>query len=193
MLDSAARRDLSRALGLLSLSSDLEDGIAWAISCYKATEPGSRDTTVANTLAAIEDLQKEGRRYERAVARGADPRSGIDYTTHQCLQPLARGVLDGLPGAGEALAAVAASRAAELRAHPRVEAETEALRFFCGCLREIFNHAIAGSSPRPIDELWHDCRRFALTVFAIAGIDERTFAAHPDRLQEYLGTDVSVD
>jgi hypothetical protein len=41
------------------------------------------------------------------------------------------------------------------------------------------------------DESWRQCRRFAVEVFTITGIDHADFEAHPERLTEYLRTDVS--
>ena len=54
-LESAEKRALARALGL----SELSPAIADAISAYKATETGSPDTTVGNTLAALAELKKK--------------------------------------------------------------------------------------------------------------------------------------
>jgi hypothetical protein len=105
------------------------------------------------------------------------------------LQPLARAALAGDPEAPKALAAAAEKRAAELREYPRIAPETESLRFFCGMLRVIFG---AAASPS-MDRAWHNCARFALEVFAVAGIKHADFDAHPERLKEYLATDVTSD
>jgi hypothetical protein len=59
-------------------------------------------------------------------------------------------------------------------------------------LRVIFNVATPQFRQSiTIDEAWHYCRRFAMEVFITAGIDHADFVAHPERLTEYLGTDVS--
>lgn len=104
------KADLIRVLKLDGLQPELCDAISCAIGCYQATKDGSRDTIVANTLAGLGELAKPGRAYERAVQRLADERSGVDYTTHQTLQPLAKAVLKDEPGSREAPAQAAASR-----------------------------------------------------------------------------------
>jgi hypothetical protein len=73
--------------------------------------------------------------------------------------------------------------------HPRVAPDTEALRYFCGVLRIIFD---AAASPA-IGRTWRNCRLFALEVLSISGIEHADFDAHPERLDAYLGTDVSED
>jgi len=192
-LGSAERRALARALGLSELSPMIADAVAHVIASYKATEAGSPDTTVGNTLAALAELKKRRRAYEKAVARIADDRAGVDYTTLGILQPLAKAVLAKEPQAEEALARAASARADELRKHKRVDPSTEPLRLFCGILRLIFNKAAAPALRGTTEEGWHYCRRFAMEVFDIAGIEHADFDAHPERLTQYLGTDVSVD
>lgn len=184
--------DLARVLMLDGLPPELCDAISHAIGCYQATKDGSNDTTVANTLAGLGELTKSGRACEKAVQRLADERSGVDYTTHQMLQPLAKAVLREEPGSQEALAQAAAKRMEELRAHKRVAPPNESLRFFCGILRLIFNQSGSPALRGSLDGSWHQCRKFAMEVFTIAGIDHADFDAHPERLTEYLGTDVSV-
>jgi hypothetical protein len=135
------KADLARVLRLDGLPPELCDAISHAIGCYQATKDGSKDTTVANTLAGLGELTKPGRAYKKAVQRLADERSGVDYTTHEMLQQLATAVLKDEPGSREALAQAAAKRMEELRAHKRVAPPTESLRFFCGILRLIFNRS----------------------------------------------------
>ena len=185
------KADLARVLKLDGLQPELCDAISHAIGCYQATKDGSKDTTVANALAGLGELTKPGRAYERAVQRLADERSGVDYTTHQMLQPLAKAVLKDEPGSREALAQAAAKRMEELRTHKRVAPPTESLRFFCGILRLIFNQSGSPALQGSLDDGWRRCRNFAMEVFTIAGIDHADFEAHPERLTEYLGTDVS--
>jgi hypothetical protein len=186
------KADLARVLRLDRLPSGLCEAISHAIGCYQATKDGSTDTTVANTLSALGELTKPGRAYKKAVQRLADERSGVDYTTHQMLQPLATAVLKDEPGAQEVLAQAAAKRMEELRAHRRVAPSTESLRHFCGVLRHIFNQSGSPALRGSLDGSWQQCRRFAMEVFTIAGIDHADFDAHPERLTEYLGTDVGV-
>jgi hypothetical protein len=184
--------DLAKVLGLERLPAELCDAISQAIGCYQATKAGSADTTVKSVLAALGELSKSGRVYDKAVKRLADDRSGVDYTTHEMLQPLAKAVLEGEPSSREALAQAAARRAEELQApHKRVAPSTESLRFFCGVLRLIFNQSGSPALNGGFDESSRQCRRFAIEVFTIAGIDHADFVAHPERLTEYLGTDVS--
>ena len=186
------KADLARVLRLDGLPPELCDTISHAIGCYQATKDGSKDTTVANTLAGLGELTKPGRAYKKAVQRLADERSGVDYTTHQMLQPLAKAVLKDEAGSQEALAQAAAKRMEELGAHKRVAPPTESLRFFCGILRLIFNQSGSPALSGSLDGSWQQCRRFAIEVFTIAGIDHADFDAHPARLTEYLGTDLSV-
>jgi hypothetical protein len=185
------KADLARALKLGRLPPELCDVISQAIGCHRATEAGSGDTTVANVLAALGELSKSGRVYDKAIKRLADDRSGVDYTTHEMLQPLAKAVLEGELGSREALAQAVARRAKDLRAHKRVAPPIESLRFFCGVLRLIFNQSGSPALQGSLDESWCQCRKFAMEVFTIAGIDHADFAAHPERLTEYLGTDVN--
>jgi hypothetical protein len=186
------KRDLAKSLGLQSLPPPVAAGIAAAIANYKATEVGSPDTTIGNTLAALAELRrKKGRAYEKAVARLADDHSAVDDVTLTVLRPLASATLAGQPGAKEALAVAACARADELRAHKRVDPRTEALRLFCGWLRVIFNSATDHLKGHiTTEEAWRQCREFALEVFTVAGIDHRDFDTHPARLTEYLGTEV---
>lgn len=193
LLSDADKRDIARVLGLEHVPLEISEAIAHAIAAYKATEAGSADTTVANTLAALNELGKEGRNYDRAVARIAHDRSAVDYTTHGILQPLAKAVLANESGARETLARASSARAEQLRTHMRVETSTEPLRFFAGILRLIFDRAAAPVLRRTTEESWHSCRHFAMEVFTIADIDHADFDAHPELLTEYLGTDVTID
>ncbi|MGD0189054.1 MAG: hypothetical protein ABSC25_28015 [Roseiarcus sp.] len=180
---------IARPLGLVRISPEIATVVAHAIACFNATQGGSRDTTTGTTLAALGKLSRPGRSYDAAIERLVDDRYGIDYTTHGRLQPLARAVLAGDQQAREALAETAQARAIELRSHPRVAPETEALRFFCGMLRVIFD---AAASPT-VERTWRNCGSFALEVLSVAAIEHADFDAHPERLKEYLGTDVTPE
>lgn len=116
-LDVHQQRDLAKPLGLKRLSPLVSDAIAAAIANYKATEAGSRDTTIGNILAALAELGRKGRAYQKAVARLADDRSAVDDVTLKKVQSLARAVLAGGSGVRAALTQVAHARANELRAH----------------------------------------------------------------------------
>jgi hypothetical protein len=189
-LGEREKRDLAGVLGLENLPQLVADGIAHAIACYKATQTGSPDTTIANTIAALDELKKKNRSYKKAVARLADDRSAVDYTTHSVIQPLAKSVVQNAPGAKEALWHAAYVRIDELKQHERIETATESLRLFCGFLRMIFNKASAPELRRNAQEGWRHCRQFALEVFTIADIDHADFDAHPERLTKYLGTEM---
>ena len=54
-------------------------------------------------------------------------------------------------------------------------------------LRVIFD---AAASPT-VERTWHNCGSFALEVLSVAAIEHADFDAHPERLTEYLGTDVT--
>ena len=192
-IDCANKLRLARSLGLKDLPLDVAESIAHAIACYKSTQGGSKDTTVANTVVALREVFKRGTLNEKAIVRIADDRCGIDYTTHLALQPLAKAVLAEEPHAVEALAEAVERRLRELKEHQRVLPSTESLRFFCGVLRLIFNHAAASSLKLTIEDAWRNCRKFALEVFAIGSVDYPDFDGHLDRLTEYLGTEVSLD
>jgi hypothetical protein len=112
--------------------------IAHVVAVFKATESGSPDTTVGNTLAQLNELSKTGRAYDQSIARLADDRCGVDYTTHAILQPLAKAVLANKPGAREEIARAVGRRIEELREHKRVNPDSESLRYFCGLVRLIF-------------------------------------------------------
>lgn len=191
-IGEAEKREIARTLKLERLPPEIDGAIAAAIAIYKATATGSSDTTVGNTLAALRELEKAGTRYKKAVALLADDRSGVDYVTHNAVQPLVKAVLESQPGSKELLTRAARERIKELEQHKRVESATESLRHFCGWLRVIFNAATSHLRQAiTIDEAWHNCRRFAMEVFIAEGIDHADFVAHPERLTEYLGTDVS--
>lgn len=190
-MDDRKKADLARALTLPSLPPALCDKISQAIGCYRMTAAGSGDTTVANVLVALNELSKSGRAYDKAINRLADDRSGVDYTTHEMLQPLAKAVLRDEPGSRDSLVQAATKRAEELGTHKRIAPQTESLRFFCGVLRLIFNQSGSPALQEGLDRSWHQCRTFAMEVFTIADIEHADFDAHPERLSEYLGTDVT--
>ena len=186
-LSQIDRQRLARPLDQQTLSPQVTAAISHAIAVYKATRHGAHDTTKGTTLAALAQVTKPGREYEKAVSRLADDRSGVDYSTLEVVKPLAMAVLAGDVGAKQALAEAAAIRAAALREIPRVAPRAEALRFFCGVLKLIFDNAAATT----VERTWANCGKFALEVFGISGIETADFEAHPERLTKYLRTDVS--
>jgi hypothetical protein len=188
VLESRDQARIAQTLGLDTLPSEIAAHVAHLIACFKATQDGSRDTSIANTLAALAELSRGGRDYMKVVSTFALERCGVDYTTLDRLQPLARAVLAGDPRARQALAEAARIRAAELSTHSRIAPKTEAFRFFCGCLRVTFAALASPATERSL----RNCRRFALAVFLSAEI-EHDFEAHPERLNEYLRTDVTTD
>ena len=187
-LDAHDRKRLARVLGLATLPPAVVDRIVHDVACYRATKDGSPDTSVGATLAALKGVLAHGRGYEKAVALLADHRSGVDYTTLDRLMPLAGAVIRGDLHARGLLDLAARKRATELRDHPRVDPATEALRWFCGRLRKIYDECAGPASPRT----WAACGLFALAALSISGVEHADFESHPDRLKEYLGTDVSV-
>ena len=86
-IDDSGKRDLARVLGLPNLPQNASDAVAEAIACYKATENGSRDTTVGNTLAALHELEKKGAAYRRAVKRLANVRIPTKPAMHSNTKP----------------------------------------------------------------------------------------------------------
>jgi len=191
LISDQQKADLARILKLRHFPPELCDVVSHAIGCYRAEETGSKDTSVANVLAALDELSKSGRPYDKAIKSLADDRSAVDYRTHEMLQPLAKAVLKGERGSREALAEASARRIEELGSHKRVAPPTEALRQFCGVLRVIFDNSGSPVLNDDSDKSRRQCRIFAMEVFAIAGVDH-DFGAHPERLTEYLGTDVST-
>jgi hypothetical protein len=59
-LGDQQQRCLAKVLGHRTLPALAAGAIAEAIACYKATETGSPDTTVGNTLAELGELKKGG-------------------------------------------------------------------------------------------------------------------------------------
>jgi hypothetical protein len=188
-LAASDKRDLARILARDILPPETAEAIAAAISAYKATEAGAVDTTIGNTVAALIELTRPtGRGYNRAVRRMSEDSSGVDDTTLATLQPLAKAVLAGKAEATESLSRGSSCESCGI-AEPRARfARTGSLRFFCGVLREIFRH---WAEPAP-GEAWHRCGKFALEVLTIGDVEHADFIAHPERLREYLGTDVST-
>jgi hypothetical protein len=193
-LNARARRDIGQTLALKKLPKHTAEVIEWAVNCCHTTKSGSTSTTVANTLLALRNLEKRGRAREEALALLADDHAGVDYTTLNALQSLAKATLEGRSRANEALIEAARKRAAELADHPRVTIAREPMRYFCGVLRTIFDSSSANLKGKITQkEAWRRCRQFALAILTAASIDHADFDAHPERLIEYLGTDVSAD
>jgi hypothetical protein len=193
-LATSEKKSIGKVLGLAKLPRRSVESINWAVNCYRATTSGSPSTTVANMLLALRQLEKHGRAREESLALFANDRAAVDYTTHKIVQPLAKAVLEGRPGSNEVLAQAARNSAEELAVHPRVATSIEPMRLFCGFLRLIFNESTAHLKDQiREEEAWRRCRQFALAIFTAAGIDHADFVSHPDRLTEYLGTDVSTD
>jgi len=183
-LGPVEQHQLAQVLGLQVLPSEVADCVGHLLGAYVATRDGARDTTRAATLSALDHIAR-GSLAE--IGRVADDRAGVDYTTHALLQDLATAALASDTGAEERLRAAARQRRTDLEGHVRVDPPTEMLRFFCGNLRVVFNAAAAPS----LERTWANCRAFALEVFAVGGLDLADFESHPDRLDGYLGTDVS--
>jgi len=188
ILDGRARKNLARCLGHNDLPTvpNAAEAICLVISRYKATEGGAKSTTIANIKVTLRNLEKKGQTYNDAIEVLADDCSGVDYITHGALQNLAKDVLAGKPDAKEKLLCAASVRLKRIEDHERVDTLTEPLRLFCGWLRVIFENFAAPHKKKP-----RDLRKFAKQVFITAEIETADFDAHSDRLNEYLGTDVS--
>jgi hypothetical protein len=119
-LDPEANRRIAQTLALKKLPKLIAEAIEHAVNCYHATKSGSAGTTVANTLLALQNLEKRGRAYADALNLFADERSGVDDKTLSLLQPLAKATLQEQPGAKQALVTAARKRRAELAHHPRI-------------------------------------------------------------------------
>jgi len=171
-LDGAANKVIARLVDFKELDRQTVESINRVVNCYRATQSGSASTTVANTLFALSQLKKRGRAREESLKLLA----ATFYSRWRRMFSMG----------GVALVRLLHAQ------HPRVSASTEAMRLFCGELRQIFNdctpHLRSRITP---EEAWHRCRRFALEVFSAAGITHADFDAHPERLTEYLKTDVS--
>ena len=189
-IDSTGEQCVARTLGLTSLSPEITSAIAHAVACYKATMGGSPGTTNGGVLAALKELSQPNKGpHNEAVSRAASHLSGLDYTTHHRIQPLALAVDrgDGLQSV-DALSQASRARADEMTLHPRIDPGSEALKHFCGMLKLIFDNVI----PSGVQGVSHNCLSFAREVFLIGGIETADFDAHPDRLKKYLQTDVTL-
>ena len=186
-LESFQRADISRTLGYDLLSPELADAIEHAIACFLATKDGNPDTTVANTIAALDEILAHGRTYEQAVQRIADDKSSVDCVTHDRLQALALAVMGGDVAARDGLDCAAREERGQLLRHRRITPKTEALHWFCVMLKLFFDeYAAKGLERTPANS-----RVFALEALTIAGVNEPDFGTHPERLTEYMETDVT--
>ena len=184
VLGTVERGQLAKVLGLQVLPDEVADCIGHLLGAYIATRDGAPDTTRAATHSALDRIARGS---VEEYARVADDRAGVDYTTHALLQDLASAALAGDTGADGRLRAAARERRTELEGHARVDPPTEMLRFFCGNLRVVFEAAAAPW----LERTWANCRVFALEAFTVGGLELADFESHPDRLDSYLGTDVS--
>jgi hypothetical protein len=168
-LDAQAKKCIAETIDLKKLHKRTVESIDLCVNCYRATISGSASTTVANTLLALRQLEKPGRPRQESLALFADDRAAVDYTTHNAIQPLAKAVLDGRPGANDVLSHALLKREEELAVHPRVATSMEPMRLFCGFLRVIFNGSTAHLKGQITEEeAWRRCRRFAVEIFTAA-------------------------
>jgi hypothetical protein len=189
----SAKNRLAAIARLQALDNEVVGAIEHAVACYLATKEGSETTTTANVLRTLRQFVEGSNRAQRdAIEVLAHDQSGIDSETHRLLSPLAKRVLEGDGAAKALLIQAAKDKLVEVEAHPRVTTSTEPMRHFCGVIRVIFNECTCHPGWVGIDpeEAWRRCGKFALEIFAAAGIDHADFDAHPERLKEYLGTDV---
>lgn len=172
-LDDRDQRRLAEALGLETLTGGPLQMISTALSIFKKARAA---ITLGVTKAAIEELEPG--------KHGDD----VDQETLARLRPFALAALNGGEAERQALIATVCQRAAELQDHLDTDPHVEALHYFCGIARLIFS---AYTVPTMVRSL-HNCRRFVLEMLAIAGVDCADFDASPDRLDQYLRTDMST-
>jgi hypothetical protein len=192
VLPADAREKLARHLGLETLLDELAGAIEHAVASYRATIMGSETTTKANVRHMLKSLHGNARARKNAIQVLAHESTAVDYETDHALHKLAKRTQGGDPATIAQFERAAATRARQIEEMPRVEPATEALRHFCGVLRVIFNRTTAHLKGRILEEeAWRGCRAFAKEVMVAAGIEIADFEAHPDRLTEYLRTDVT--
>jgi hypothetical protein len=191
-LDGLTKKRMAEITKVQALTPEYIEMIEWTVSCYLATRLGSISTTIANVLRLLRQLEGSRRAQREAIEVLANAQSGVDSETHGLLYPLAKSVLAGDVSAKHLLLQIAEGQAAAIAAHPRVQTSSEPMRHFCGVLRVIFNECTRHPGWVGVgqDEAWRRCGQFALQIFAAAGIDHADFDAHPERLKEYLGTEV---
>ena len=181
-LDARAQSEIARTLGITVLPCRVRRMLEEAIQSYRAT--ASVVTTPAAAIAAIDEVQKSGRRLAKALAQFTNERSAVDDKTFEALNPSACECLAAL----DRLQWAAGSRKELLRKHPRVSPPHEQLRHFCGWLRLIYCHA--APSDQKTSNARAQMRKFALAVFNAVGLDRADFEIHPERLDELLATDI---
>jgi len=183
-LDARAQVDIARTLGLAVLPCDVRSMLEGAIRNYRACAPAAKGTTRAAVIAAIDEAQRTGKRFAKALAQFTDARSAVDEESLETLNPSARECLAAL----ERFKSNANAARERLRKYPRVNPLQEQLRHFCGWLRLIYCHATSNHGKN--SNMHANMRKFALAVFAAMGLDHADFETHPERLDELLATDV---
>jgi FAD/FMN-containing dehydrogenase len=194
-LGDGDKQNIARAIGADELSPEITEVIETNVACFRATQAGSKDCTVANARFALQQLKKKGRPRRNAIELLSHDRAAVDDATLDAIQPLAKAVLADKTGTGqtlEALLKAAGQREAELSQHPRIAPASEPFRFFCGRLRVIFLRYSTVHLNKPAEKAWHLCRCFAQAVFNAAQIEYHDFVIHPQRLTEFLKTDVTI-
>jgi FAD/FMN-containing dehydrogenase len=194
-LGNGDKQNIARTIGADELSPEITGSIEWNVSCLRATQAGSKDCTIANVRFALRQLEKKGRARRNALELLSHDRAAVDDATLDAIQPLAKAVLAEKTGTGqtlEALLKAARQREAELSQHPRIAPASEPFRYFCGTLRVIFLGYSTVQLNKPAEKAWHRCRCFAQAVFDAAQIEYHDFVIHPQRLTEFLKTDVTV-
>jgi hypothetical protein len=194
-LEDDDKPKIARTIGAEELSPEITEVIETCVAILRATQAGSKDCTVANTRFALQQLKKKGRPRRNAIELLSHDRAALDDATLAAIHPLAKAVLADKTGTGqtlEALLKAASQREAELSQHPRIAPAREPFRHFCGVLRVIFLRYSTVHLNEPAEKAWHLCRCFAQAVFDAAQIEYHDLVIHPQRLTEFLKTDVTV-
>jgi hypothetical protein len=194
-LGDGDKQNIARTIGTDELSPDITEMIEWNVACLRATGAGSKDCTLANTRFALQQLEKKGRARRNAIELLSHDRAAVDDATLDAIQPLAKAVLADKTGTGQALEVLlraARQREAELSQYPRIAPASEPFRTFCGVLRVIFLRYSTVHLNEPAETAWHLCRCFAQAVCDAAQIEYHDFVIHPQRLTEFLKTDVTI-
>jgi hypothetical protein len=185
-----AKGRIAEALGLDELAPCLVEAIEFAVSGYFANKRGSRGTTRDAVRLALARLVKKGRHFDDALHLFASDRSGVDSETHLLLRDLAQRTLEGDAEAESMLLDAARLREIQLASCKRWQPEIEILRHFVSALRAVFDGVTVASEASEA-AYWPRCRRFVREVMDSAGIETADFVAHPERLTEYLRTELT--
>jgi hypothetical protein len=181
-LDASTRSNFAKLMGQKAVPEVVVKELECLIATYRAQvneNVGATSTTVASSIAAIDQQLCLNTACVKNLGRFTNTRSGIDEATFDALNPQSLAIQQAIEAFGRA----ARNRKTQLEAHDRVKPATEALKYFCAMLRHFYEkHARLdwrlGSPGRR--------RKFALAVLTEVGVERTDFINHPKRLDEYL-------